>query len=120
MNLLALGRMLAGGNGVTEKMRIGGTDRRLRRRELEVVFQRLLELSQSGEDVSEGIRIEDDDIIEAGGHVGKTFKDFVDHLDEPSRRRAVPLWHDQPLKEARGRTECRERDRVFVNRCLVE
>ena len=40
--------------------------------------------------------------------------------DEPSQRRATPLWHDQPLEEARGRAECRERDRVFVNRHLVE
>ena len=40
--------------------------------------------------------------------------------DEPSQRRATPLWHDQPLEEARGRAECRERDRVFVDHYLVD
>ena len=29
------------------------------------------------------------------------------------------MWHDQPLEEARGRAECRERDRV-LNRYLVK
>ena len=70
--------------------------------------------------MSGGIRIEHDNVIEVGGHVDKAFDDFVDHLDEPSRRRAVPLWHEQPLEDARERAECRERDRVFVNRYLVE
>ena len=105
---------------MTEKIPVSGTDLRLRRRELEVVFPQLFEQSRIGEDVSGGIRIEHDNVIEVGGHVGKAFDDFVDHLDEPSRRRAAPLGHDQPLQEARGRAECRERDRFFVNRYLVE
>ena len=70
--------------------------------------------------MSGGIQIEGDNVIEVGDHIGKTFDDFVDHLDEPSRRRAAPFWYDQPLEEARGCAECRERDRVFVNRYLVK
>ena len=105
---------------MTEKISVGGTDLRLRRRELEVVFPQLFEQSRNGQDVSEGIRIELDNVIEVGGHVGKAFYDLVDHLDELSRRRGAPLWHDQPLEEARGREECRERDRVFVSRYPVE
>ena len=115
----SVGSNARGGDGATEKIRVGGTDHRLRRRELEVVFSLLLEQSRNGDDVNGGIRIGDDDVIEVGSLVDKTFNAFVDHLDEPSRRRAAPLWHDQPL-EARERGECRERDRVFVNRYLVE
>ena len=84
------------------------------------LFPRLLEQSLNGEDVSEGNRIEDDGVIKVGGRVVKSFYYFIDHLDEPSRRRAASLRHDQPLEEARGRADCRERDRVFVGRYLVE
>ena len=52
------------------------TDLRLRRREVE--------------DVNGGIRIEHDDGIEVGGHVGKAFGDFVDHLDEPAGATLLP------------------------------
>ena len=104
---------------MTEKISVGGTDLRLRLRELEVVFPQLFEQSHNGEDVSGGIRVEHDNIIEVGGHVGQAFDDFIDHLEEPLRRQAAPLWHDQPLEEARGRAECRERDRV-LNRYLVK
>ena len=76
---------------MTEKTHVCDIDFRLRRRELEVVFPQLFQHSHNGEDVSAGIRIEDDNVIEVGGHVGKAFDDFVDHLDEPSRRRAAPL-----------------------------
>ena len=105
---------------MTEKISVGGTDLRLRLRELEVVFPQLFEQSHNCEDVSGGIRVEHDNIIEVGGHVGQAFDDFIDHLEEPLRRQAAPLWHDQPLEEARGSAECREGYRVFVNRYLVE
>ena len=75
---------------MTEKIRVGGADFSLRRREFEVVLPQLLEQLLNVEDVSGGIRIEDD-VIEVGGHVGKAFHDFVDHRDEPSRCRAAPL-----------------------------
>ena len=45
---------------------------------------------------------------------------FVDHFVEPSRRRAALLWRHQPLEEVRGLAECREKDRVFADRSLVE
>ena len=51
------------------------------------MFPQLFEQSRNGQDVSEGIRIELDNVIEVGGHVGKAFYDLVDHLDELSRRR---------------------------------
>ena len=47
-----------GGYGVTEKIIVGGTNLRLRRRELEVMFLQLFEQSRNGEDVSGGIRVE--------------------------------------------------------------
>ena len=47
-----------GGDGVNEKVRVCGTDLRLRRRELEVMFLQLFEQSRNGEDVSGGIRVE--------------------------------------------------------------
>ena len=90
--------MPAGEMGVTEKISVGGVDLRLRKREMKVVFSQLLEQSLNGEDVSGGIRIEHDNVIEVGGHVGNAFDYFVHHLDEPSRRRASPLWHDQPFE----------------------
>ena len=62
------------------------------------MFPQLFEQSRDGEDVSGGIRIEHDNVIKVGGHGGKAFDGFVDHLDEPSRRPAAPLWHDQPLE----------------------
>ena len=100
----SVGPNTRGGDGVAEKIGVGGTDLRLGRRELEVVFPQLLQQFRNGEDVSG--RMEDDD--------------FVDCLNEPYRRRAIPLWHDQPLEEAWGCAKCRERDRVFVGRFLVE
>ena len=115
-----VGAIVRRGDGATEKIRVGGTDLRFRRRELEVVFLQLFEQSRNGEDVSGEIRIEDINVIEVGGHAVKAFDDFVDHPDEPSRRRAAPLRHDQLLEEARGRTECRVRDRVFVNQHPVK
>ena len=108
------------GDGEIERISVGGTDLRLRNRELQAMFAQVFEQSRNGVDVSGGIRIEHDNIIEVGGHVGKAFYDFVDHLDESSWRRVAPLWHDQRLEEARGRAECREGDRVFMNRYLVE
>ena len=105
--------MPAGEMGVTEKISVGGIDLRLRRRELGVVFRQLFEQSHNGEGVRVGIRVEQDYIIEVGGHVGRAF-------DEPSRHRTAPLWHYQPLEVARGSAECRVGYRVFVNRYLME
>ena len=117
---LLVGSNARGRDGVTENIRVGGTDLRLRQRQNEVVFPKLFEQSRNGEDVSGGIRIEHDNIIEVSGHVGKAFHDFLDHHDEPSRRLAAPLWDDQPPEEARGHAQCPERGRVLVNRYLVE
>ena len=78
---------------VTQEIRVGGTDLRLRRRQLKAVFPQLFEQSRNGEDVSGGIRIEHDNVNEVVGHVNKAFDDSVDHLDELSRCRAAPLWH---------------------------
>ena len=66
-----------------------------------------------------GIRIEDDDDVievEAATLLARpSMRNFVDHRDEPSRRRVALLRHDQPLEEARGRAECRERGCLFVS-----
>ena len=66
---------------MTETSRVGGTDLRLRRRDLTVVFLQLLEQVLNVEDVSGGIRVEGNDVVEAGGHVGRTFDDVVDDSD---------------------------------------
>ena len=66
---------------MTETSRVGGTDLRLRRRDLTVVFLQLLEQVLNVEDVSGGIRVEGNDVVEAGGHVGRTFDDVVDDYD---------------------------------------
>ena len=55
---------------MTEKFAVGGTDLRLRRREVEVVVSRLLEKTFDVEDVNSRIRMESNDTIEVGGHVG--------------------------------------------------
>ena len=66
---------------MTEKIRVGGADFSLRRREFEVVLPQLLEQLLNVEDVSGGIRVEGNDVVEAGGHVGRTFDDVVDDYD---------------------------------------
>ena len=52
------------------------------------------------------IRIEHNDIAEVSRHLGQVLNHLIDYLDEPPRRSAATLGHDEPLIEARG---CAER-----------
>ena len=80
----------------------------------------LLEELLDVENVSFRVRVENDGVIEVGSYVSEAFDHLIDDLDEPSRRRAAPLWHEEPLEEAYGRAESRERDSVFVDRDLMQ
>ena len=55
-----------------------------------------------------GVRADDDDVIEVSGDIGEVLENIIE-FDEPSRRRAASLWQDQPLEEARGRAEYRDK-----------
>ena len=55
---------------MAETICVGGTDLSLRRRELEIVLSELLERFLGVEDVGSRVQIENDDVIEVGGHIG--------------------------------------------------
>ena len=80
----------------------------------------MLEKFLDVENVSCRVRVKNDYVIEVGVYVSEAFNNLIDDLDEPSMRRAAPLWHDGPLEEVCGRAESREGNRVFVDRDLME
>ena len=58
-------------------------------------------------DVKGGVGIEDDDVVEVGSDAVEALDELVDDLDEPPRRSAASLWHNQPLEESHGCAESR-------------
>ena len=44
------------------------------------------------------VRVEDYDVTLVSCDVGKAFDNLIEHLDESSRCRASPLFHDEPLE----------------------
>ena len=80
----------------------------------------MLEKFLDVENVSFRVRVENDDVIEVGGYASEAFDNLIDDLDESSRRRAAPLWHDELLEEACECAEIREGNRFFVDRDLME
>ena len=64
--------------------------------------------------------IEDDHIVEVGFDAFHPVDHLVDDLDEMPGRLACSHRHAQPLEEAGLDGKSRERDRVGVNRNLVE
>ena len=55
--------------------------------------------------MSRGVGVENYDVVEVGRYTVKVFDDLVDDLDEPSRRGAASLRHDEPLEESGRRAE---------------
>ena len=72
------------------------------------MLSQFLEKFLDVENVSSRIRVENDDVIEVGGYFSEALDSLISDLDEPSRRRAAPLWHDEPREEACGRAESRD------------
>ena len=71
-------------------------------------------------DVRCRIRIEHNDIAEVSRHLGQVLNHLIDYLDEPPRRSAAALGHDEPLVGARGCAECRKEDRILVSFFFME
>ena len=66
------------------------------------------------------IRIEHNDIAEVSRHLGQVLNHLIDYLDEPPRRSAATLGHDEPLMEARGCAERCKWDGILMRLYLVE
>ena len=92
----------------------------LRERGIEGVFAQMFGAGSYRLDVGRRIRVEQYHIIEVGRHLCQTFNAFVNHFREPAERRTAALGYDEPLVEARGGANRRERDSVLVLGSLVE
>ena len=71
-------------------------------------------------DVTGGVGVEDDAVVEVGSDAVEALDDLVDDLDEPPWSSAASLWHSQPLEETRGCAESSERCRVLVHCYLMQ
>ena len=83
-------------------------------------FRRLRKTSFMLATCREWSGIEDDQVFEVSSDAVETVDDLVDDLDEPPWGSTSPLWHHQPLEEARECAESSERYRVLVHRYLVK
>eukprot|EP00904_Undaria_pinnatifida_P010008 jgi/Undpi1/6137/HiC_scaffold_20.g08622.m1 len=89
---------------------------------IEVLLPKAFEEGADVSDVSRGVGVEDDDVVEVGGDAFEVFDDLVDYLDEPPGRGVATLRHDEPLKRREGvqkvaRLECRDGCNIAVLRC---
>ena len=105
---------------MTQEVSAGSTKLGFRGRKLEVVFPQASKKGADVGDVSRGVSVENYDVVEVGRYAVKVFDDLVDDLDEPSRRGAASLRHDEPLEESGGRAEGSKRYSVRVDGDLVE
>ena len=71
-------------------------------------------------DVSRGVGVEDDDVVEVGGDAIQVLDDFVDDLDEPPGRGVAASRHEEAPEESRGGEEGGEWYGVLVDGSLVE
>ena len=69
---------------------------------IEVLLPKAFEEGAGVSDVSRGVGVEDDDVVEVGGDAFEVFDDLVDYLDEPPGRGVATLRHDEPLKRREG------------------
>ena len=53
-------------------------------------------------DVSLGVGVEYDHIVEVGCHLLQALDNLVDNLDAPPGRSTAALWYDEAFREARG------------------
>ena len=60
----------------------------------EVVPPQAFEEGADVSDMSRGVGIEDDDVVEVGGDAIEVFDDLVDDLDKPPGRGVATLRHD--------------------------
>ena len=68
---------------MAQNIGIRGAEAGLRGRELEVMLAQALEERTHGLDVGRRVGVEDDHIVEVGGHLFQAFYNLVDNLDEP-------------------------------------
>ena len=66
------------------------------------------------------VGIEHDDIVKVSCHLFQALDHLIDYLDEPPRRGAAALRHNEPLIEACGCAERCKGNCVLVCRYLVE
>ena len=105
---------------MSQKVGAGSAKLGFGRRGFDVVFSKAFEKGVDIGDVGRGVGVENYDVVEVGRYAVKVFDDLVDDLDEPSRRGAASLRHDEPLEESGGRAEGSKRYSVRVDGDLVE
>ena len=119
-NLVGVRANAGGGDGVSQEIGVGGAELGLGGGKFEVVLSKAFEEGSDVGNVSGGVRIENDDVVQVGGDAFEVLDDLVDDFNEPARRGVATLRHDEPLEEAGGGAERGEGDGVFVDGDLVE
>ena len=105
---------------MSQEVGSGSTKLGFRRRKLEVVFPKAFKKGADVGDVNRGVEVENYDVVKVGGYAVKVFDDLVDDLDEPARRGAASLRHDEAIEESGGRAEGSQRYSVLVDGDLME
>ena len=105
---------------MTQELHICGTQSCLGRGKLEVVISKAFEEGATRLDMHYRIGIEHNDTVEVWSHLLKIFNHLIDHLDEPPRRSAAVLNHNEPLIGARGCADRRQGHRILTRLNMVE
>ena len=87
---------------MAQEVRICGTQSSLRGGTLEVMFSKAFDQGANHLDMLYRIGIEHIDIVMVCRHLFEVLNHLINHLDEPPRRNAAALRHNESIIKARG------------------